>query len=543
MRVIRAEFMGLCFGVRDALAMARETNDPGSVSIYGELVHNPKIQEELASRGFKVVGEQERERVELTDRVMITAHGISQKRMAILSSQSTEIIDTTCPLVRRVHEATQKLQLENRLVILIGRRNHVEVQGIVEDLSHCIIVESPEQIIDWKKTALGVVSQSTTTPELALRCLTRILERNADADVRYVDTICRPTRQRQAALEALCESVALIVVVGGKHSNNTRQLAQRCTELGCKAIQVESAEDLRAEWFSGLAVVGLTAGTSTPDTTIEEVAKWLASITELSDGPPNAQESFGQRWQNYFKKNLSVEATIPWSDSPTLSLVERRAVARSIQTFQLGETGSGRHFLKRSQEWGLANSDLHYHQAACHFIEEEHRHARWLGRFLEQEGVPLLQKQWTDSIFRRLRRLAGLRTSIAVLVSAEIMAQVYYRALKLATDSETLNELCQQILREEAQHVRFQVQQLARMDRHRSPWVRRCLRWADRGLFGIASWVVYQDHRSVFVKAGVSKAEFKKWCKRRWSGTEKLYSEKSSGFSNPPPEPPGRATL
>ncbi len=278
MRVIRAEFMGLCFGVRDALAIARETKDPSAVSIYGELVHNPAIQEELSSRGFRVVGEQDRETFELTDRVMITAHGISIKRLALLSSRSNEIIDTTCPLVRRVHEATQTLQSENRLVILIGRRNHVEVQGITEDLNECVVVENVDHIIDWKVPALGVVSQSTTTPELSQRCLSRILELNSYADIRYVDTICRPTRQRQQALEALCQSVSLVIVVGGKHSNNTRQLAKRCIELGCKAIQVESADDLRADWFSGCSVVGLTAGTSTPDETIDKVAKRLAGI-------------------------------------------------------------------------------------------------------------------------------------------------------------------------------------------------------------------------------------------------------------------------
>lgn len=278
MKIIRAEFMGLCFGVRDALIVAQETENPRSVSIYGELVHNPSIQAELRSRGFRVVGEHDRDTTELTDRVMITAHGISQKRMTILKSQASEIIDTTCPLVRRVHEATQTLQRENRLVILIGRRNHVEVQGIVEDLSRYIVVESPDQVVDWKVTALGIVSQSTTTPELAQRCLARILELNPHSDARYIDTICRPTRQRQQALEALCSSVSLVIVVGGKHSNNTRQLAERCSELGCRAIQVESAQDLREEWFSGLSAVGLTAGTSTPDGTIEEIAQRLAFV-------------------------------------------------------------------------------------------------------------------------------------------------------------------------------------------------------------------------------------------------------------------------
>lgn len=275
MKVIRAEFMGLCFGVRDALAIARQTNDPASVSIYGELVHNPTIQGELTSSGFRVVGEQERDSVQLTDRVMITAHGISQKRLSILQSHSREIIDTTCPLVRRVHDAAQTLEGENRMVILIGRRNHVEVQGIVEDLNRCIVIESPDQVVHWNEHRLGVVAQSTTTPDLAERCLSRLVELNPQADVRYVDTICRPTRQRQQALEALCKQVPLVVVVGGSHSNNTRQLAQRCVELGCKSIQVESAKDLNMDWFAGMDAVGLTAGTSTPDTTIEEVAQYL----------------------------------------------------------------------------------------------------------------------------------------------------------------------------------------------------------------------------------------------------------------------------
>ena len=163
----------------------------------------------------------------------------------------------------------------------------MEVQGIVEDLSRSIVVESPDQIVDWNEPALGVVSQSTTTPELAQRCLARILELNSKADVRYMDTICRPTRQRQQALEALCQSVSLVIVVGGKHSNNTRQLAERCAELGCKAFQIESAQDLKAEWFAGLLAVGLTAGTSTPDETIEEVAKRLVTMAERREHGPS----------------------------------------------------------------------------------------------------------------------------------------------------------------------------------------------------------------------------------------------------------------
>lgn len=281
MRVIRAEFMGLCFGVRDALEVARGIHDPTTVSIYGELVHNGTIQHELQSRGFEVVGENDRETAHLKNRVMITAHGISQKRLNVLQAQASEILDTTCPLVRRVHEAAQQLESEGRLIILIGRPHHVEVQGVVEDLQQCVVLSGPEQVLDWQKPALGVISQSTTPPEMVDRCLKAIFELNAKSDIRFVDTICRPTRQRQQALEALCQSTQKVVVVGGKHSNNTKQLAQRCRQLGCWAVQVESAYELEQDWFSDVDVVGLTAGTSTPEETIEQVAIALASFPRL----------------------------------------------------------------------------------------------------------------------------------------------------------------------------------------------------------------------------------------------------------------------
>jgi (E)-4-hydroxy-3-methyl-but-2-enyl pyrophosphate reductase len=536
MNIIRAEYMGLCFGVRDALAIAHETTDPSSVTIYGELVHNPNVQMELRSAGFQVVTEQQRETAMLTDRVMITAHGISQRRLSILQKHSSEIIDTTCPLVRRVHEASQTLAQENRLIVLIGRHNHVEVQGVIEDLSRYEVVEDPSDVVDWKEPSIGVISQSTSTPDLVSRCTSRILELNRKADIRTIDTICRPTRQRQIAMETLCQTVPLVIVVGGRHSNNTRQLTDRCAELGCKAIQVESADELCDEWFDGLDTVGLTAGTSTPDRTVDAVELRLKQISgrvtsevqeeknlQQATSHDGAHEGFSQAWLDYFSKNQSVEPWIPWSETPTLTEAERTAVAKSIQVFQLGETGCGKHFLRRAHAWCIANDDPDYRSAASRFIDEEHRHARWLGKFLEQEGLITLEKQWTDSIFRRLRRLAGLRTAIAVLVSAEIMAQVYYRALKQATDSDTLQALCHQILREEAKHVQFQVLQLGRMDRKRNPIVRRCLRWTDRVLFGIASWVVYCDHRSVFEKAAIPWKAYRRLCNRRWLATDKIY--------------------
>jgi 4-hydroxy-3-methylbut-2-en-1-yl diphosphate reductase len=282
MRILQAEHMGLCFGVRDAIQAARETEKPHEVTIFGELVHNPIVQSELRELGFDTVAEQTRDSSQLRDRVMITAHGISQKRLSELEASTKQLIDTTCPLVRRVHDAAMLMKRESRFVVVIGKPNHIEVQGITEDLvpDHWIVVENVTDVQTWNHHAIGVLCQSTTMPEVASACLEAITQLNPQADVRYVDTICRPTRQRQEALLALCKEAQLVIVVGGYSSNNTRQLAHRATQLGCIVHQVERSEEIESEWFDGINTVGVTAGTSTPDTTIQNVLDRLRAIAK-----------------------------------------------------------------------------------------------------------------------------------------------------------------------------------------------------------------------------------------------------------------------
>jgi 4-hydroxy-3-methylbut-2-en-1-yl diphosphate reductase len=251
MRVIRADFMGLCFGVRDALEIAATTTDPQTVTIYGELVHNPMVQNQLLDQGYQVLREAERDSSHHRDRIMITAHGISQKRLSELRSKAIEIIDTTCPLVRRVHEAAMKLEEEGRFVVIVGRSNHVEVQGVTEDLNRWLVIESESDVAAWHEPRLGVICQSTTMPEAASRCLAEIMRTNSESDVRYIDTICRPTRQRQEALDTLCQQVAIVVVVGGHRSNNTQQLAERCRSMGRVVHQIENASWPRCGWLNG----------------------------------------------------------------------------------------------------------------------------------------------------------------------------------------------------------------------------------------------------------------------------------------------------
>jgi 4-hydroxy-3-methylbut-2-enyl diphosphate reductase len=278
MRVIRAEVLGMCFGVRDALKAMTKVTDPASVTVHGELVHNEVVLEDLAARGFRTVSESERGAIPETPNVLITAHGVSDRERARLESAGKRLIDTTCPLVRRAHEAALKLRDEGRHVLVIGKRGHVEVSGLAEDLPSHDIIERDSDVETYPHDRLGVVCQTTTTEGTAGRLRRLILERNPTADVRFIDTVCLPTKDHQRALERLIDQVDAVVVVGGRNSNNTRALAARALERGRPAVHVRGAVDLDPNWFQPEWTVGLTAGTSTLDQTIVEVHMALLTI-------------------------------------------------------------------------------------------------------------------------------------------------------------------------------------------------------------------------------------------------------------------------
>lgn len=284
MKVIRAEEMGMCFGVKDALHAARSVPDPTEVTIHGELVHNPSIITQLREAGFRQSPEDHRRATARTPLVLITAHGVSNAERRRLIAAHTGLIDTTCPLVSRVHDAALALQAEGRHVLLIGTPGHVEVRGIVGDLDHCDIVADASEVRGYGHGRLGVVSQTTMPPEVVADVCARIHRHNPRADIRVIDTVCQPTRLRQRALLDLVRRVHAVVVVGGNRSNNTRRLLQLCHDQRMPALQVESADELDPEWFGDARTVGLTAGTSTLDETIDEVQR---ALEQIESGRPN----------------------------------------------------------------------------------------------------------------------------------------------------------------------------------------------------------------------------------------------------------------
>ncbi|MFO0918554.1 MAG: 4-hydroxy-3-methylbut-2-enyl diphosphate reductase [Planctomycetaceae bacterium] len=292
MRIVRAQVMGFCFGVRDALATTDTIADPEQVAILGELVHNEQVLHQLERRGFRSVGEKQREVLPESPEVLITAHGISDFRRDRLLAAGKILHDTTCPLVRNVHRAAQRLAAEGRHVILIGKPDHVEVLGIVEDLNSYSVFVRPEDVIATGFPRLGILCQSTTSPTVADAVRRQIVAMHPAADLRFLDTICQPTKDRQQAVLDLLPEIDVLVVIGGARSNNCRALAELARRRGVKSLHVQSAADLQRESFGADDCVGVTAGTSTPDDVIETVIARLQAWSTTDDSfPLSASES------------------------------------------------------------------------------------------------------------------------------------------------------------------------------------------------------------------------------------------------------------
>lgn len=291
MIVVRATELGMCFGVRDALAQLDAIAHPQDVTVHGELVHNPVVQRDLDARGFHRSDEATRA-VPTTKAVLVTAHGISDRERARLLAAGKQLVDTTCPLVEKAHAAARAFAGTGRRIVVLGKRDHVEVRGIVEDHDRALVVETEADIGYFGIGHLGVVCQTTLATATAERLLAAIRRANPGADVAFADTICAPTKARQQALAELLEQVDAVVVVGGRNSNNTQKLVAAATAAGRTAIHVEGADELDAAAVRPFARVGLTAGTSTLPATVDAVEARLRAIAaEGGGGSPTARRT------------------------------------------------------------------------------------------------------------------------------------------------------------------------------------------------------------------------------------------------------------
>ncbi len=279
MQVVLAESYGMCFGVRDAVALALNSPFRTELTVLGQLVHNPEVLRRLDAAGVRTAAGIHAGAA--TPHVMITAHGASRRAVAELRDRGHIVHQATCPLVTHAHRMLDRLVAQGFFPVIIGKPDHVEVQGLIGDLDECAVIESEADLhLLAGKARLGIVSQTTQPPDLVCELVAAVRASYPDAEVRHLDTACQPTKERQEAARRLGFQCEVVIVVGGRNSNNTRHLVKTCEAGGARAYQVESADDLRSEWLAGVKMVGLTAGTSTPDEVIDAVHKALLQAAD-----------------------------------------------------------------------------------------------------------------------------------------------------------------------------------------------------------------------------------------------------------------------
>jgi 4-hydroxy-3-methylbut-2-enyl diphosphate reductase len=276
MKIIRAEHLGMCFGVRDAIALALKRAESEPLTILGDLVHNETVLADLHTQGIRLA--QQPADVG-TPTVMVTAHGASERAMRETRDRGLTVIEATCPLVNAAHRAVARLVREGFHPVIIGKHDHVEVRGMTEDLDEFDVVLDEEDVAKLcKRPRFGVVAQTTQPIDKVRQLVQLIRERFPKSEVCFIDTVCQPTKQRQNAAMELAQKCDVVVVIGGAHSNNTHELVNTCSRFCARVHHVQTAGDLRDEWFCAGDAVGITAGTSTPDSVIVAVEKAIATL-------------------------------------------------------------------------------------------------------------------------------------------------------------------------------------------------------------------------------------------------------------------------
>jgi (E)-4-hydroxy-3-methyl-but-2-enyl pyrophosphate reductase len=284
LKIMGVDEAGFCFGVRRALQLANEaTEKHPEVACLGPLIHNRQVVDDLRARGMRVV--ETIEEVPRGSAALVRAHGAGPAVYEAAREREIDLIDATCPFVRRVQQAAARFAEDNYQVLVLGEREHPEAQAIVAHAGgHATIIENAEELDSIKVTdRVAVVCQTTqrldTLQELVSALLPRI------AELRVANTICDATSKRQKATVSAAQQVDLMIVIGGYHSANTNRLAQICRATGTRTEHIESADELRGDWLNGVSTVGITAGASTPPEAVEAVRRRLLDLAAERDQP------------------------------------------------------------------------------------------------------------------------------------------------------------------------------------------------------------------------------------------------------------------
>ncbi|MFO0754464.1 MAG: 4-hydroxy-3-methylbut-2-enyl diphosphate reductase [Thermodesulfovibrionales bacterium] len=267
MEIIIAKRAGFCFGVKRAVDMAFHAAETGEkVYTLGPIIHNPQVIEKLKEQGVQPtadVGDPE------IKSLIIRTHGVPKSVSEKLAAMRYEVLDATCPFVKKAQQYAKLLKEDGYQVIIIGDREHPEVKGLMSYAGDDVVVINKDDTLPRLKSRVGVVVQTTQPATLLQKIIHDVL--GQVREIKVFNTICNSTSLRLKETKEMAKEVDVMVVVGGKNSANTSQLAHLCASMSVPTYHIETAEEIRDEWFSDMQTIGITAGASTPDWIIKEV--------------------------------------------------------------------------------------------------------------------------------------------------------------------------------------------------------------------------------------------------------------------------------
>ncbi|SNZ09615.1 4-hydroxy-3-methylbut-2-enyl diphosphate reductase [Persephonella hydrogeniphila] len=278
-----ADSAGFCFGVKIAVDSAIDAGKKyGKAYTNGPIIHNKQVVQFLEGMNVKELSSYDE--LKKGDTILIRSHGVPPKTERKLKELGVNVIDATCPFVKKVHDKVRQLVEEGYYVIIIGEEGHPEVIGILGHLEEVggkgIVVENMDDLIRKfpKRNKVGVVAQTTQNEEFFEEAVGYIAS-NVE-ELKVFNTICDATSVRQEEVKKLATEVDLMIIIGGKHSGNTRRLAQISKALNPNTYHIEKAEELNPEWFKNVENIGVSAGASTPDWIIKEVVEKIQELTK-----------------------------------------------------------------------------------------------------------------------------------------------------------------------------------------------------------------------------------------------------------------------
>ncbi|MFH0763414.1 MAG: 4-hydroxy-3-methylbut-2-enyl diphosphate reductase [Candidatus Omnitrophota bacterium] len=283
MKIKLAKKTGFCFGVKRAVTMAEEAlKAKGRIYSLGSIIHNKEVVRALSRKGLKVI--KDIAKVRRGHTIIISSHGLSPKVAERISKRGLEVIDTTCPFVRKAQDIARRLWKEGYAVIVVGDAGHPEIKALVDFVPKNIFVVKDRGDIDklgLKKTdRVSVISQTTQSIENFTDVIKALTARNFK-ELEVYNTICKDAQDRQGYAKSLAGEADLMLIIGGKDSANTNRLFEVCRNLSKESRLIETERELKNAWLKSAGVIGITSGASTPDWVIEKVLKRIKSLKKI----------------------------------------------------------------------------------------------------------------------------------------------------------------------------------------------------------------------------------------------------------------------